>query len=92
MVRECFCLRFLIYSNSELRFTFNINNRDYEFFNSSIELINPSVSGNIRFGIFSEDIKIVELELEIFVNSLNSQNFSDYRFNILTPNNSYKSI
>lgn len=65
------------YLNSELRYTFEINNINYDFYNVSLVLINPSETNNIRFGFEVDEKIVIEFELEIFINS---QNFSDYRF------------
>ncbi|MBP4136701.1 DEAD/DEAH box helicase [Flavobacterium geliluteum] len=65
------------YLNSELRYTFIINNITYDFYNVSLVLVNPSNTNNIKLGFEVDGKIILELELEIFTNP---QNFSDYRF------------
>jgi superfamily II DNA or RNA helicase len=74
------------YMNSELKFTFSVNDKNYEFYNASIELLNPSETGNIKFAIVVDGINIIELELEIFQNS---QNYFDYRFIKANPKVNY---
>lgn len=71
------------YANSELKFSFIINSITYDFFNASIVLVDPSETSHIKFAIFIDNINVVEFELEIFDNERNSQNYPDYRFNIL---------
>lgn len=65
------------YINSELRYSFIINNITYYFYNVSLVLVNPSDTGNIKLGFEVDGKILLELELENFTNS---QNFSDYRF------------
>lgn len=65
------------YLNSELRYSFEINNLNYDFYNVSLVLVNPSDTNNIKFGFEVDKEIVIEFELEIFNNS---QNFSDYRF------------
>jgi len=65
------------YLNSELRYSFEIDNINYDFYNVSLVLVNPSDTSNIKFGFEVDEKIVIEFELEIFINS---QNFSDYRF------------
>ncbi|MER0441547.1 DEAD/DEAH box helicase family protein [Emticicia sp. W12TSBA100-4] len=70
------------YLNSELRYSFVIDNINYDFYNISLVLINPSETGNIKCGFEVDNKLILELELEIYTNF---QNFGDYKFIKINP-------
>lgn len=72
-----------IYSQSETKYSFVIQDLEYELYNTDLILLNPSDQGNIRFGLKSQQNTFVKLELEIFDSN---KGYSDFRFNKVTPN------
>ncbi len=72
-----------IYSQSETKYSFVIQDSEYQLYNTDIILVNPSDRGNIRFGLKSQQTTFVELELEIFDSG---RGYSDFRFNKVNPN------
>lgn len=64
-----------VYKQSEIKYSFVINNRLYELYNLDLCLINPSNVGNIVFGLKQDEKILIELELVIFNDANNNSNF-----------------
>ena len=55
-----------MYQASEDRYLFKIGDKEYCFYNSELVLLQPSASGNIKFGLESNNEIIAQFELRIF--------------------------
>ena len=55
-----------MYQASEDRYRFRIGEKEYNFFESELVLLDPSSSGNIKFGLESRNDVIAQFELQIF--------------------------
>jgi len=72
-----------IYIQSETKYSFLVNEAEYQLYNTDLILIRPSDQGNIRFGLKTQQNIFVQLELELFDSG---RGYSDFRFNKISPN------
>jgi superfamily II DNA or RNA helicase len=64
-----------MYKNLELHYQFQIGEDEYKFYESELVLIEPSIDGNIRFGVENNGAIIAEFELQMF----KAKTFNDFR-------------
>jgi hypothetical protein len=55
-----------MYQATEDRYEFRIGDNGYYLYNSELVLIEPSVDGNIKFGLESNNVIVARFELQIF--------------------------
>lgn len=55
-----------MYQETETRYKFKVGEQLYDFYNSELCLINPSETGNIQFGIASNNETVAKFRLEIY--------------------------
>jgi superfamily II DNA or RNA helicase len=72
----CIDWNYKMYHASEDRYIFKIDEDEHHFYNTGLVLIEPSINGNIRFGLESNVEIIARFELEIFPVS---DDYNDFR-------------
>lgn len=63
-----------IYENAESKYTLNISGIEYDFSNVELKLFDPSINGNIKFSI-ETDNQSVQFDIEIGLNSTTEESF-----------------
>jgi superfamily II DNA or RNA helicase len=72
-----------MYQASEDRYVFRIDENEYHFYNSELVLLEPSMNGNVKFGLESDGEIVARFELDIFPVSADD---NDFRITKTFPN------
>lgn len=71
-----------MYQASEDRYLFRVEENEYSFYNSELVLLDPSTTGNIKFGLECSNNVIARFELQIF--PINEE-YNDFRIIQINP-------